>query len=123
MTNAHASAAPLTPGIHHVAVAELPTTFDTTMEWVEALLEDHPVGFRAFVDLSQLDSKTPPRIAYIEAFLAALQPVIAAGGHVRCALIVPAAWMRKARLMETMTRGSRLQLRAFENAQQSLAWL
>ena len=122
MTNPQTCTAP-GPGVLHVAIAELPATFDTTREWVEALLQDHPVGLRAFVDLSQLGSNTAPRITYVEEFIAALQPVIAAGGQVRCALLVPGAWMRKARLVELMTRGSRLQLRAFENAQQSLAWL
>src|SRR5690348_6981207 len=100
MTHAQACNGP-GPGVLHVTVAELPTTFDATTEWVEALLQDHPVGLRAIVDLSQLASTAAPRIAYVQDFMAALRPVIAAGGQVRCALLVPTAWMRKARLVET----------------------
>jgi hypothetical protein len=125
MTHAHASDARSTGGIFYIAVAGLPTTFDDINDWAMALRQDHPhmLGLRGFIDLSRLGATKPPRIAYIRDFVGALEPLTGAARNGRCALLVPRPWLRRAQFVETMTRGSRLQFRAYDNTDQALEWL
>jgi hypothetical protein len=89
-------------------------------------VNDHPLslGLRGCIDLSQVSTPTPPGVEYIRQFVTAIRPVLEAVYSARCALLVssePLLW--RARLIETMTSGSRVCFRAFTNKAAALAWL
>lgn len=115
------------PRVFYLAVAALPTNFERVAEWSEVILADHPhmLEMRGLIDCSRLPiDQQPPTLEYLSGLAAAIEPLMRAATRTRCAVLVPhRPWLWRARLFESITSGSRVAFRAFQNLQEAMLWL